>query len=393
MRHEPEDGPTGAPGPLDDALAGDGCVTFVEHETQVRVGWLHAGGEGLIVTARVDEGVVGQTRFWCDAQQWCDWLAPSLPVPSWDALPPAWRASAVALTLATGGAADGGAGDATGDAANAVHDTHDTAHDMHDTHDMHDPASWPRATALTRASVETTWRVGMVLRRDGRELTLLYLDGATAWLRERCEWATPCDALLDPSGLPERRCALLAGWVALSAAQCEQLQVGDAVLLDVAADVASGEYWLVDGDRAIAMRDGRPLDRRVVQLGDAHDGTLGDTASTAVDACASTALLRLEALVAERRFPIPWLIAWRTGGGATSQYAPAECALQVGQITLRCNGAAWAAGRLLRFEDGRIAVRIDARMPTQIACGASTFADPDGDISGGDPMGVHPETT
>ncbi len=51
------------PGPLDEALMGVACVAFVEGDTGVRVGWLRAGGDGLVVTARVDDGLVGQTRF------------------------------------------------------------------------------------------------------------------------------------------------------------------------------------------------------------------------------------------------------------------------------------------------------------------------------------------
>jgi hypothetical protein len=370
MRHEPDAGPMAMPGPLDDILTGSGCLTFVEGDTQVHVGWLRAGGDGLVVTARVDEGVIGQTRFWCDAQQWCDWLTPSLPVPSWDALPPAWHASAASLTLATGslsGAPGGapGAGSSGGTANDIMPDTW---------LDNADAAGWPSATTLSREGVETAWRVGFVMQREGRQLALTYLDGATSWLRERCQRATPCDAPLDPAGWPERRCALVAGWVALPAAQCEELHAGDAVLLDVAADIERGEYWLVDGDHAIAMRDGQPSDHPVVQFD-------------------STDAARWYAVVAERRFPIPLLMAWRAGLPAAAHSSNAACVLQAGRITLLCDRAPRAGGRLLRFEDGRLAVHIDGNDAARIGQGMTDSDHPSDDISGRDPMGVHPATT
>lgn len=375
------------PGPLDEALMGVACVAFVEGDTEVRVGWLRAGGEGLIVTARVDEGVVGQTRFWCDALQWCDWLAPNLPVPSWDALPPAWRASAASLTLATGDVSADMPLDAAVGAADATRDTR----------------SWPRATALASADVETAWRVGVVLQREGRRLALMYLDGATSWLRERCRRATPGDTALDPSGLPTRRCALVAGWATLPSAQCERVQVGDAVLLDVAAHIAGGEYWLVDGDRAMAMRDGRPLDRRVLQLDDTNASPPDDTLSTAAGARREAATVRLSALVAERHFPIPLLTAWRSGNDAIAQSDAIACPLSVDRMTLLRDDSPWAAGHLLRFDDGRLAVCIDSMIGASVENASVDVAltehdtpgerDSPGDISGRDRMGVHPETT
>ncbi|MFJ2995539.1 hypothetical protein [Pandoraea sp. NPDC087047] len=341
--------------PLDDLLAGAGCVTFIEDDTQVRVGWLHAGGDGLIVTAHVDEGVAGRTRFWCDAQQWSDWLAPSLPVPSWDTLPPAWQASAASLTLATGRM--------SGDPMEAPAPL----------------ASWPQGMAIAREPVETAWRVGIVLVRDDRRLALQYLDGATSWLRERCQQATPGDVPLDPAGLPERRCPLVAGWAELPAALCDSQLDGGAVLLDVAADVRSGEYWLLDGEHAIAMRDGQPAGRRVVTLERRASGGHEDANAHPPPTCT-----RLFAVIAEGRIPIPWLMAWRAGHPAGHPAATAN-ALAADRITLWRDGAPWASGRLLSFGDGCLAVQIDG-----------TPASPDApvdEISGGDPMGVHSATT
>ncbi|WP_150561787.1 hypothetical protein [Pandoraea bronchicola] len=349
---------------MDDLLTGEGSLAFTEGDMQVRVGWLRAGGDGLIVTARVDEGVIGQTRFWCDAQQWCNWLAPTLPVPSWDALPPAWHASAASLTLATGGVRDL-SGESGGPSNDALREAQ---------LDTRDVTSWPCATSLSQDDVEPAWRVGMVLQREGRQLALTYLDGAISWLRERCKRATPCDVPLDPAGWPERRCALVAGWVVLPAAQCGDLHPGDAVLLDMAADIERGEYWLVDGDHAIAMRDGQRSDRPVVQFD-------------------STDAARWYAVIAERRFPIPLLMAWRSGIAVTSFRLPAAGVLHAGRITLWSERLPRADGRLLRFEDGRLAVHIEGEAAARIARGTAACDDPSGDISGRDLMGVHPAAT
>ncbi|VVE48697.1 hypothetical protein [Pandoraea anhela] len=312
-------------GSLDDVLAGHGCLTFAEGDIEVRVGWLRIGGEGLVVTAHVDDGVAGEVRFWCDAQQWIEWLSPSLPVPSWDALPPAWQASAASLTFATQSPEEG-----TSDAESSL-------------------APWPRGVSVMRERVETTWRMGMVLRRGGRQLALPYLDGMTSWLQARCRHASPCEGPLDPSGFPERRCVMAVGWAALPASMCDGLLDGGAVLLDVAADVTSGEYWLIDGDDAIAMRDGQPAGRHVVAL---------DTAGESIRQAGAPGCIRLVAVIAERQVPVPWLTAWRNGQ-ITPPPPTTHSALTVSRLALWRDGVPWTDGCLLRFGDGRLAVKID----------------------------------
>ncbi|AKC69614.1 hypothetical protein MB84_09175 [Pandoraea oxalativorans] len=337
---------------LEGVLAGTGCVRFVEGETEVRVGWLRTGGDGLVVTARVDEGVVGQTHFWCDAGQWAEWLGDRLPVPSWDALPPDWQASAASLTLATEVAAiEGEEYPAREVMAGSVPDMDRSAAAMRgecpDTSVT--PTSWPQVTVITRESVEPTWRIGIVLQREARRLALMHLDGATSWLTDRCQRAVPCDTPLDPAGLPTRRCILAAGWAELPASLCDRLREGGAVLLDVAADVASGEYWLLDGARSIAMRDGHPSGPNVV---------MPDLPPpSAVDAGAASCT-RLVAVIAEKALPVPCLAAWHLGRAASHERAPKNV-LSASHIALWRDGRPWANGRLLRFGDGRLAVQTD----------------------------------
>ncbi|MFK0378466.1 hypothetical protein [Pandoraea sp. NPDC090278] len=337
---------------LEGVLTGAGCVRFIEGETEVRVGWLHAGGDGLVVTARVDEGVVGQTHFWCDAGQWADWLGDRLPVPSWDALPPDWQASAASLTFATEGAAIEGEEDPEREAtAGSASDTERSVVAMRregpDTSAT--PTSWPRVTVITRESVETTWRIGIVLQREARRLALMHLDGVTSWLTDRCQRAVPCDAPLDPSGVPTRRCILAVGWAELPASLCDRLREGGAVLLDVVADVASGEHWLLDGARCIAMRDGQPSGRNVVMPDLPTPG--------AVDGGA-VSCTRLVAVIAEKALPVPSLAAWHLGRATSHARAP-QNVLSAARIALWRDGTPWVNGRLLRFGDGRLAVQID----------------------------------
>ncbi|WP_150722082.1 hypothetical protein [Pandoraea capi] len=360
---------------LDDVLVGQGCLTFAEGDMDVCVGWLRGGGEGLVVTAHVDEGVVGQVRFWCDAQQWADWIAASLPMPSWEALPHEWRASAASLTLAT---------ESTGDVPSdsLPSSTPLDASSPGDEPELHCTSqsasssvscaiSWPDAVAIAPERVETLWRMGMVLGRNGRQLALHYLDGATAWLLTRCERATPAHRPLDPCGFPERHCVMAAGWAALPASLCDGLLDGGAVLLDVAADVTAGEYWLIDGDDAIAMRDGQPAGRHVVSLDRATDGVRDGGALECP---------RLLAVIAQRQIPVPWLTAWRCGY-ETAPPPTTPRALTLNGIALWRDGAPWKSGRLLRFGDGRLAVQIE---PANLV---TTPSAPDA-ISGRDPMGV-----
>ncbi len=427
--------------PLNDLLTGDGRVTFAEGDMQVNVGWLHTGGDGLVVTAHVDEGVAGRMRFWCDAQQWSEWIAPSLPVPAWDALPPAWQASAASLTLATAStdtcadtsaSKDTGKGTSTGASASKGTGTSTSTSTSTSTGtstgtgtgtgtgtststgtgtsagtstgtntgtstgpntgvsngagacDAETVASalttsWPQGTGIVQASVDSAWRMGMVLTRDGRRLALQYLDGATSWLRERCRRGTPGDAPLDPRGLPDRRCVLAAGWAELPAALCGSQLDGGAVLLDVAADVMSGEYWLLDGEYAIAMRDGKPAGRNVVPH-DLKTAALNDDAPRQV----ASPCVRLLAVIAEGQIPIPWLMAWRAGRSTVRDTSTAS-ALAAGRVTLWRNGTPWARGRLLSFGDGCLAVQLD-----RVAANHAALED---EISGGDPMGVHSAAT
>ncbi|WP_150575688.1 hypothetical protein [Pandoraea aquatica] len=339
---------------LEGVLAGSGCVRFNEGGTEVRVGWLYAGGDGLVVTARVDEGVVGQTRFWCDARQWADWLGDRLPVPSWDALPPDWQASAASLTFATEGVDTEGEDDPQREAMTGrAWDTEKRAAATH--RECPDaqaapaaPTSWPQVTTMTREPVETTWRIGIVLQREARRLALMHLDGVTSWLTDRCQHALPSDTPLDPSGLPTRRCILAAGWGELPASLCDRLRGGGAVLLDVAADVASGEYWLLDGTRGIAMRDGQPSGRHVA-MPDIATSDAGDGAAPCT---------RLVAVIAERALSIPSLAAWHLGRATSHEHAP-QSVLSAAHVALWRDGTPWVNGRLLRFGDGRLAVQID----------------------------------
>lgn len=279
-----------------DMLGGGGSVHFAQGGLQVQAGWLRIGGEGLIVTARIDEGTVGEVRFWCDAQQWREWLAPWLPVPTFDALPEAWHDIAASLTLASNPASDGGGGGSTGDS-----DDGGRGGD-----------AWPQATRVTPSTVGLAWRVGVVLHRDGRRLALAWIDGAASWLRERCERAEIDSQPIDPAGLPQRECLLVAGWADVSRERCDTLRAGDAVILSKSADVAKGAYWVIDGDYALSCPGAHAGQRapasgvEVLRLTPANVNPEDVT----MDA---PSLVRIFAMLSAKPFPVPVLNAWRTG--------------------------------------------------------------------------------
>ncbi|MGC7406716.1 hypothetical protein ACPWR0_22310 [Pandoraea pneumonica] len=364
--------------PLGNSLGGADSVRFDQGDLQVQVGWLRVGGDGLVVTARVDRGPVGELRFWCDTQQWCDWLAPWLPVPSFDVLPQAWHEIAMSLTFADGRDVEDDDDDEGG--ALALAD------------------SWPSATQLTRGTATVDWRIGIVLQREGKRLALAWLtredaqEKASAWLRERCARAAPCAQPLDPAGVPQRHGLLVAGWTDISGEQWGALGGGDAVMLDKWADVASGAYWVIDGDYALAYPGNGPSTRGAVARPEVLrlDGPC--------EASEGLATARVFAVLTTRPFPVPMLDAWRAGqlpdtfargasrGGTSSCTEPA---LHMTHVTLWRNDIPCGAGRLLRFDDGRLAVCLDGEDDKSI-----TGHDNPQRLtnSGGDPMGVHPLT-
>ncbi|VVD84436.1 translocation protein in type III secretion [Pandoraea iniqua] len=377
-----------------DMLGGGGSVHFAQGDLQVQAGWLRIGGEGLIVTARIDEGTVGEVRFWCDTQQWREWLAPWLPVPTFDALPEAWHDIAASLTLASNPASDGGCGGSTGDG-----DDGGRGGD-----------AWPQATRVTPSTVGLAWRVGVVLHRDGRRLALAWIDGAASWLRERCERAEIDSEPIDPAGLPQRECLLVAGWADISRERCDALRAGDAVILSKSADVAKGAYWVIDGDYALSFPGAHAGQRapasgvEVLRLNPANVNPEDVTTD-------APSLVRIFAMLSAKPFPVPVLNAWRTGQlpAAPSDLSPTEPALHMNHVTLWRDGAARASARLLCFEDGQLAVCLEGERGGETLDNTldntfedtfdNAFDDTLCDIaqspanSGGDPMGVHPLTS
>ncbi|WP_087723570.1 hypothetical protein [Pandoraea sp. PE-S2T-3] len=343
-----------------DMLGGGGSVHFAQGDLQVQAGWLRVSGEGLIVTARVDEGTVGEVRFWCDEQQWRDWLAPWLPVPSFEALPQAWHDIAASLTLASNDVDHGG-------------------------------DAWPQAIRLASGTADAAWRIGVVLQRDGRRLALAWMGGAASWLRERCERAEMASEPIDPAGLPHRECLLVAGWADISRAQCDALRAGDAVMLSKSADVTKGAHWVIDGDFALSFRGdltGHPAapasGADVFRLTPVNVNR-GDVTPDALS------LVRIFATLCAKPFPVPVLNAWRTGElpAAGAIHSPAEPALHMSRVTLWRDGAAWAMARLLRFENDQLAVCLEGERENGDTSHVSTQSRAN---SGGDLMGVHPQT-
>lgn len=377
---------------LGGSLGGASSVCFDQGDMQVHVGWLHVGGDGLIVTARVDQGPVGGLRFWCDTQQWCDWLAPWLPVPSFDALPQAWHDIAASLTLS--GASEEACGETLAAIDKAFDDTCDAPAFAED---LACADAWPSATQLTPGAVALEWRVGMVLQREGRRLALAWLTGegsqdeASAWLRERCARAMPGAKPLDPAGVPQRDGLLVAGWADISNEQWDAFGDGDAVILDKSADIANGAYWVVDGDYALAYPDHAAAQRGAVGAAEVV------RFESPVAATHDTSPARVFAVLTTQPFPVPMLDAWRTGqlpdrppcGAASSASSRDASVLHMTRVMLWRNGVACGTARLLRFDDGRLAVCREGEPAGDMSIAAHD-APQKPTNSGGDPMGVHP---
>jgi hypothetical protein len=89
----------------------------------------------------------------------------------------------------------------------------------------------------------------------------------------------------------------------------------------------------------------------------------------------------LLAVIAEKEFPLPWLMAWRKGR-ETLPSPTARETMTAGHIALWRDGSHWADGRLLRFGDGRLAVQVNPVLAVPTAASGMSET-----ISGRDPMG------
>jgi type III secretion protein Q len=179
-------------------------------ETGLALDHAVCGGDGVVLSLLVNQQ---PARAWVDAEAWCDWLRPRLPVQRIDQIPP----ELVPLL---------------GEWAVLPVQRHAEAAGLR-------PLRFVGAEAGQCARVVAPT---LTLARPDMALSLRLLDWPTDWIEAL---ARTMEDRRVPLVVPPIPMPLAAGWVRLTRAQLRGLKPGDGVVLDQALPVESGHAWLI----------------------------------------------------------------------------------------------------------------------------------------------------
>lgn len=193
------------------AVATGGGTAVESNEHAVSFGYRHLGGEGLILNVSVNGRDV---RAWVAEPEFCNWVAPVLTAPCFDAIPIDLTAVVAAWALApfAGFTSDRDLG-------------------------------MVAVTAIERGACPVALDCAITLARGDARLAIRPLEWDVDVLRKIAA-ATPHAALDTAHTLSV---SLVAGWAWLKQYQLDALNTGDAIVLDVAADLNKGEAWMFKG--------------------------------------------------------------------------------------------------------------------------------------------------
>ncbi|RKT98830.1 YscQ/HrcQ family type III secretion apparatus protein [Burkholderia sp. Nafp2/4-1b] len=313
----------------------------------------HAGGDGLIVSARTDDGPV---RLWVDALSWCSWIEPILSVPSWDATPVELRGALAAWTCACIEQDLGSAG-----------------------------ISWLRADAIERGACKAKpmWSLRIEREREFASIDLRIMEAPHKWLEQLARGLDPLPVHLQPdsprssphdehAAAPAIRLSLAAGWTIINTAMLAGVRAGDALVLQHAYAVTQGELSLY-ADRPLAtVLECRQGSFTIGIMMETFDDWLDVTPTPSQDAgnvpdtpdafderdahapssYVLEARVRVVAHVATIDVPLVQLASLRAGDILDGPAQPEDL------ITLQVAGKPFARGTLLEI-GGRLAVRIE----------------------------------
>ncbi|WP_027212196.1 type III secretion system cytoplasmic ring protein SctQ [Burkholderia sp. WSM2232] len=193
------------------AVAKRGGADATRDEHAVSFGYRQLGGEGLILNLSVNGRDV---RAWVAEAEFCNWVAPVLTAPSFDAFPVDLTAAVAAWALAP--------------FAGFV---------------LERDLGLVAVSAIARGACPVAFDCTITLAREDARLAIRPLEWDVDVLRHIAA-ATPRAALDAAHTLS---ISLVAGWAWLKQYQLEALNTGDAIVLDVAADVNKGEAWMFKG--------------------------------------------------------------------------------------------------------------------------------------------------
>lgn len=299
--------------------------------------WLNDSGE-LVVSYRqrpASEGLILHATFegepltlWLDEQQWCQWVAPMLTVPSLEMTPDEFKALLSIWTLADAG-------------------------DCREASAM----KWPQGQRLTpgSASAEHGWHV--YIRRDQRELDCYLLSGGEKWVSALSDEAFPVsnsDTVTDITLCV----SLLAGWSNVDSAVLDILGPGDALIMQHSWQVADDQFGLfIDRPLATVRQDCQPNTFTIEEIMSDFDDWMDVTPSPSVissqrDMLANTSVT-VTVEVTKLEVSLQMLSQLDVGGQLTGtpHYD--------GLVTLKVGGRPIARGTLLQI-DNRLAVKIES---------------------------------
>ncbi|VVE55427.1 FliM/FliN family flagellar motor switch protein [Pandoraea sputorum] len=270
----------------------DGCVLVADRA--------QAGGPGLTLSTRCGGELL---CFWVPEREWCDWIAPQLPVHALAQIPSELLPLLAGWTLAP---LDGWL-------------------------QQQDLGALSQPEASTGEAPGHGWRLTL---EDGARRLPLFVQHAPAALFQALL------ATLTPSPEQEHDLPLALGWCLLAPAALHGLEVGDALPIIGMADTLD-VLWL--------HPDASPGQ---LNLHDAHCAVVVDAPTPPADDLPGT--LRLAVEVGRARLAAGALASWVPGVELHID-ARAHAALR-----LTAGERVWAQGQLLRLDDGW-AMRIDAR--------------------------------
>ncbi len=299
--------------------------------------WLNDSGE-LVISYRqrpASQGLILHATFegepltlLLDEQQWCQWVAPMLTVPSLEMTPDEFKELLSIWTLAD-------AGECREESS----------------------VKWPHGLRLTpgNASAEYGWHV--YIRREQRELGCYLLSGGEKWVLALSEEAFPVsgsDTVTDIT-----LCiSLLAGWSRVDSAVLDILGPGDALILQHSWQIADDQFGLfIDRPIATVRQDDEHNTFIIEEIMSDFDDWMDVTPSPSVissqrDMLANTSVA-VTVEVSKLEVSLQALSQLEVGGqlmGAT-QYD--------GLVTLKVGGRPIARGTLLQI-DTQLAVKIES---------------------------------